>query len=787
MSVPSRRTPCISRWSNPCGGWSGAPTRRAAPPLPGSCSPFRRTACVKGKSCESDPRNQVKGGSLSTSSAWKCHHQVGAFPFRALRGLQCTAFSLLHRTYYTVLHTDRLTTRPSPDAAVQFSEGGGGVRSSGQAWSFHSVSSSSTPTSLGPGSEENHRTPSGSFSADSTLVRGSSASSQSLRSNGYSFVLQDKDRGAYDRGVSLDAKAFAAEAEEGYRRSWAALHSPPGGAVAEALPDEVDEETGEVRRVGRTLFTAPFGETVVPAAKRAFSYRNHDGEWAYQQEQALQARGDGAPLDEHALLNLRKERQLDTIISGSPDLPLLEKASLVARLLATDFYPNRLVLQRDNAEAVMVIWAHAAAELRAQRKLIKRKSRRMPSCVSPSSVSGVISPSNSTSVLEERRHALPDCTAEDGEWGAGRSSEHDNNSARGIGGVRMQVRTSPPSARNTSEAPLRYTIEKEGEMEREDAPYLNEMRQLYRYGKQHAVAPTAHMMELLMIALTTVPAPASSVFSSGEAEEEEEERSSLGGVPPRHSVTSSSSLPVASLPSGRITRRFVEQKLPSSFAFHLAQRVLLDCDRYLVLPTPTLVTAYIRVCSIHNAMHYAVAQLRHLMKGLNVAMDADMATALIQGLTLSGQVEEALAILARMQKVPVSIRLVHAAMETLLLSTDPLACFSVYHACMGSARPSAHRRQRRIGQLRPTAETFTLLLLACEQSGQWGGGRIRMISQEMKRFRVKGSTPCLNLLLKGLLKEERLQTAAALMARMQEKKVLVWPDLARGFSKLLES
>lgn len=673
--------------------------------------------------------------------------------------VECAAEYTNRRTYYTMPPTDRLTSRLSPDAAIQFTDGGReGNLGKGSLRADFPLTSASSVMAF-----SDKRAPSGSFSASSSMQDGGIASPEG---GGFSFVLQNKDRGAYDRGVSLEAKAFAAEAEESYRRTWAALHAIPGGAVAEALPDEIEEETGAVLRSGRVLYTAPFGETLIPASKSAWSYRNQEGEWAYQQEQALQARGEGPPLDDHALLNLRKERQLDILVSRSPDLPLLEKAALVSQILSTDFYPNRLVLQQEHAEAVMMIWSDAAKEWAIQKKKLerKRKKRMKSSSLSSTSAAVALAPSSHASIsVREAPHHLSSSTC----------TAHDNpcDDAKDF-----TPSSTPLYPLRKENSPHTLSLPTRSEILHTTTPYLEEMRQLYRYEKQHAVAPTIHMMELLMTALSTVPAPSSTV----EEELEDDEEDSLTSLP------SSSSTSFPSLPK-RIQRRFLEQKFPPSFAFHLAQRILLDCDRYVVLPTSTLLAGYIKICSMHDAMYYAVAQLRHVMKGLNVALDADSATELLQGLTRSGQVEEALAILARMEKIPMTIRFVHTVMETLLHSSDPLACFSVYHASVGSRLSSPDRRLRRLASLRPTSETFALLLLACEQSGEWGGGRLNWITQEMKRFHVKGSTPCLNLLLKGLLKEERLESAAALMTRMQEKEVLVWPDLARGFTKLLQS
>ncbi|EPY22983.1 hypothetical protein STCU_07976 [Strigomonas culicis] len=242
----------------------------------------------------------------------------------------------------------------------------------------------------------------------------------------------------------------------------------------------------------------------------------------------------------------------------------------------------------------------------------------------------------------------------------------------------------------------------------EDVPLLTDMRRLYAHSKTCFVAPTPLTVEHLMIALSSVT----------EAD---------------------------------------------TAALQLANRLFLDCDRYVVLPTRTTYTAFVAICQRNDAMLTAVARLQDAVRQLHIPLDAPLLTALLKGLNESGYTQEALLVLGRTQYVPMTVPLFNAALETLLLSDDALACFSLFEAVVGPA------------ELRPDAETYTLLLLACEQSGQWG--RTREILGDMQRRRVKGSAQTLNLLLKGLLKERLTSYAAQLYGTMQRKKVPVWPEI----------
>lgn len=467
-----------------------------------------------------------------------------------------------------------------------------------------------------------------------------SAADSARRSlDAFHFALKEKDRGWYDRGVSLEAKEFAAEAESAYHRSWATLHALPGGVQT--------EQDGAAGPHPAVVMTSPFAETTVPSGSAAYGIRGLEGELELQQRYRRQSRGGGPAWDEHAQLNLKKERQLDTLLQ-STEMPLLYKAREVQQRLL-EFYDCNFALQPSVAETVMSLFAYAGAHERAV---------------------GVESDQSASAT----------------------------------------VRLAQGEAMAKQPLPF-YTMQ--------TMPFLTEMRQLYAHQKRMFVAPTSVMLESLMLTLSAVGASA----IDGESSD----------------------------------RRPL---------FHLAQRILLDADRFVVLPSRTTLTAFILICEKHNAMTVAVAQVRHAVKSLGIPLDASMTAALVRGLTHCGLVEESIAVLAMLGKVPVSVELLNAGLETLVLTPDPLGSFSLYKSCVGDS------------DLTPNAETFSMLLLACEQAGQWGP--TSWLMREMQRYRVKGSPMCLNLLLKGLLRGGKYNASTALYETMRKKGVKVWPALQRA-------
>lgn len=97
--------------------------------------------------------------------------------------------------------------------------------------------------------------------------------------------------------------------------------------------------------------------------------------------------------------------------------------------------------------------------------------------------------------------------------------------------------------------------------------------------------------------------------------------------------------------------------------------------------------------------------MRDAVLKLHISLDAAMTESLLTGLNELGYVEEAISLLARCEHIPMTTPLLNASLETLLLSQQPQACFAAFRAVASQA------------QLSLNADTYTLLLLACEQSG----------------------------------------------------------------------
>ena len=207
-----------------------------------------------------------------------------------------------------------------------------------------------------------------------------------------------------------------------------------------------------------------------------------------------------------------------------------------------------------------------------------------------------------------------------------------------------------------------------------------------------------------------------------------------------------------------LSRTDIPNKSHASFA-HL---LLLDCDRYVCLPSRTTYAAYFDICNKNELMHFAVARYSDAIDKMHLEPDTGMVHGLLRGLNQNGLVEEAVAFLARVKEVQLDVDLLNSVLETLLMSSDPRACFSAFSAA--SSAP-----------ILPTAETFTLLLLACDRTADWR--MIRTILSTMQRRRIQGTSTCLNLLLKGLLHERLDEYAHQLFRTMTCKGVKVWPAL----------
>lgn len=208
--------------------------------------------------------------------------------------------------------------------------------------------------------------------------------------------------------------------------------------------------------------------------------------------------------------------------------------------------------------------------------------------------------------------------------------------------------------------------------------------------------------------------------------------------------------------------------VPNERLAHLATRLMIDADRWFILPSRITYTAYFDVCAVNAMMDVAMRRFVDAKEKLFITPSASMCRALIEGFTSNGMVPEAVAFMARIAEVPVDVHLMNASMEALLLSDEPLAVLSVYAAMTGSG-------------VIPSADTFTLLLAVGERSSLWSLVAKPVLS-DMQRLGVKGDALTLNLLLKGLLHEGLDQYARQLYLAMCSKAIQVWPQLENELS-----
>lgn len=575
------------------------------------------------------------------------------------------------------------------------------------------------------------------------------------------FALRRGEEGVFERGVDAAAKRMIAEVEEEEQQKQQQQQIDQSHHSFSYVPSR-EVNTGPVM--------ASFGETYVPSSKERHALRGDVGHLAAQ-EMCLPRHTLADPTAE---LNLKKSRQLDELL-GCP-MPALAKAEEVCALLP-DFYTNQLALPPRSAELVMALLSQTSLQLRVRR--VVPSSSLSPSSLlvlqhdSSNSDSLLTSPSlprlsqrhdrarrtsqkrvnaiqtRETNVMEGVRRANRIDERSETEYGDAAedaandddddvdditrrpfSSSNNTNASsmlrarshpsRKESRTRANTHTENSSIRkNTSSMHVAATAHTGSPFtvdtsHMEGIPFLSAMRTLYAHQKVCFVAPTALTLEHMMIALASVTAKSTAVF-------------------------------------------------------HLAQRLLLDADKYVTLPTRTLYTAYFKICATNDAMSFAVARMRDAVLQLGISLDAGMATALLHGLNERGYAEEAVALLARVQHVPLTTPLLNAALETLLLSGQPRSCFSVLRAVDSAS-------------VLLNADSYALLLLACEQMGEWEG--VTEILADMQRRRVKGNAQTLNLLLKGLLKQKLYSYAAQLHGTMRVKKVPVWSELDEHVARL---
>lgn len=214
--------------------------------------------------------------------------------------------------------------------------------------------------------------------------------------------------------------------------------------------------------------------------------------------------------------------------------------------------------------------------------------------------------------------------------------------------------------------------------------------------------------------------------------------------------------------------------------YNQAHLLLKDCDKYVVLPTRGTYSAYFGLCAHYGDMSTALRRFIDSQEKMGLSSNPAMVAAIVSGLVSNGHNEEALRLIGRCSSVRMSIDLFNSILEALLLSRDATACFTAYDAiCLGGGKSSANGaiqgRPFTTYGIIPSAQTFSLLLLAMQKSGEWSG--TTALLGQMQRAQIKGDATTLNLMLKGLLVNKLSSYANQLHRVMIKKGVSVWPDL----------
>jgi hypothetical protein len=122
-----------------------------------------------------------------------------------------------------------------------------------------------------------------------------------------------------------------------------------------------------------------------------------------------------------------------------------------------------------------------------------------------------------------------------------------------------------------------------------------------------------------------------------------------------------------------------------------AHSLTMDCDRFKFPPSEFTVVDYCRVCTINHAMHLAVARVTDLYTRHEKAPSANVASTLLNGLTVNGHHDKAMAFIATMQNVPITPSLLHSTLQAGRYSQDPSSAFTFYSSLRGSGiRPTHH-------------------------------------------------------------------------------------------------
>eukprot|EP00758_Cryptobia_borreli_P004417 Tbor_TRINITY_DN4360_c0_g1::TRINITY_DN4360_c0_g1_i1::g.7841::m.7841 len=288
------------------------------------------------------------------------------------------------------------------------------------------------------------------------------------------------------------------------------------------------------------------------------------------------------------------------------------------------------------------------------------------------------------------------------------------------------------------------------------------MQSMYFHMRSTFAAPTTVMMELLMEVTHR------NVMQLEDARRNEESRLALSGT-----TYKGLSHGERDIKTRQLSNRPIFQRKGYDL-YNFAHRIIADSERFAVLFSRKTYVMYFDLCAHFDDMGTALWRLSHIQERLNITPSPQMLCSVQRGLLKNGNVEEALMFVGKISKVELTLPLLNSTLEIFLMSSDPRACFTV----MESIRENTDSMY----SVTPNEETFSLLLLACESMNEWS--EAPRLLREMQVLKIRGDITCLNLMLKGLLKNGLNEYAFQLRRVMIKKKIQVWPQLDEGVSEL---
>eukprot|EP00796_Vickermania_ingenoplastis_P009670 gene9670-6767_t len=233
----------------------------------------------------------------------------------------------------------------------------------------------------------------------------------------------------------------------------------------------------------------------------------------------------------------------------------------------------------------------------------------------------------------------------------------------------------------------------------------------------------------------------------------------------------------------------------------MAHSLMLDVDRFHLIPSMYTVHSYIFLCQVCGVMHLAMARVTDYFTRFEQQPSGDTYAMLLHGFlhqpkppagVPDNRVADALAVLTTLQSTPITQPLLHEMLQVGRYSPDPLSAFTMYQGVMcrvtrdGELRPSAAVGA---GRIAPTLATFSILVeallrahhLALERHPEapFPEAQLDFVLLEMRRHRIRGNKAVLNKVLECFRQCGRHRDLVSLRESMLARGISVFDEYRR--------